>query len=454
MLVLTVQETNKLRAQIGLQLIPLEKNETTVKKDTAHMVKNERNTIRLNMRKGENGCFAISLEETNRLRDIVGLKPISSESGYENEVVTDNQRTKNISKIKKRLRDITSGLQVADKLSKGGIIERVDGDASHEDEASWLEHMGERKVMHSGSLKLRLKQGPDAKNDRTKNMSDKQRDMSSDHERMIQETQSSQNAQNSGNAKDIDILAKALPRSAVSNLHANTIQKKRKLMVVLDDSEIDNNRRAPSDYVKPKKIKHLRKKTKDRFRNREKFDIVRGKLQNVKLVNEDIGNDDDEDIRHFMDASRKKSLARKTSARDVEIENSQHSKITPNSKVGFKINEELEFLNRFNETKSAQKQGKQKDIKTDVHSDDLSEEHTTDSGLGGRNISKILEGKSKETSTLGISTILQALKEKDSENESPSDNINLVYTDDNGRVLSTKEAYKYLSHKFHGFKKR
>lgn len=37
---------------------------------------------------------------------------------------------------------------------------------------------------------------------------------------------------------------------------------------------------------------------------------------------------------------------------------------------------------------------------------------------------------------------------KDKDNFKP--NVKLEYIDDNGRILNLKEAFRYLSHKFHG----
>lgn len=42
----------------------------------------------------------------------------------------------------------------------------------------------------------------------------------------------------------------------------------------------------------------------------------------------------------------------------------------------------------------------------------------------------------------------EKLIEKELRNYNPE--INITYTDDNNNVLDRKEAYKYLSHKFHG----
>ncbi|KAF6010963.1 hypothetical protein HII13_003079 [Brettanomyces bruxellensis] len=259
MLILTVEETNKLRAQVGLSLIPVSGSERSLGAKTGHINRNE-NDITLNVQGRRSGCREISVEETNRLRNIVGLKPLSSGGLHETEVPNG---------------------------PKGGIVERTSPNTNTQDEAKWLESLGKGDVRITDTKAGIVKDSSDNK--------------------IIRSSKSLANL-NSPNE----------PSRKSANLNDNnkgvTRKKRKKFMVILDDDEIET---VHSDYLKPKRMKRLKKKTRDGFRNQEKFVIFPERLKNVELVNEDVGNEDDEDIRKSMDSFRKNVLTQ-MAPRDIQ----------------------------------------------------------------------------------------------------------------------------------------
>ncbi len=444
MLILTVEETNKLRAQVGLSLIPVSGSERSLGAKTGHINRNE-NDITLNVQGRRSGCREISVEETNRLRNIVGLKPLSSGGLHETEVPNGRGKSDNIIQIKKKLHKITSELKVSDQIAKGGIVERTSPNTNTQDEAKWLESLGKGDVVSKEKLKLHFKGSinetpkkriTDTKAGIVKDSSDN---------KIIRSSKSLANL-NSPNE----------PSRKSANLNDNnkgvTRKKRKKFMVILDDDEIET---VHSDYLKPKRMKRLKKKTRDGFRNQEKFVIFPERLKNVELVNEDVGNEDDEDIRKSMDSFRKKVLTQ-MAPRDIQKKKAiQQNDKTQTRGVGLEINEEIDFLNKFDYEKNVQMKGnRRQELNTDTSFDDHSKLGPADTNVVKRDISKIMDKGLNEISTLGIGAMVDALKDATPEKKSSPNQINLVYTDDSGKVLTTKEAYKYLSHKFHGFKRR
>lgn len=444
MLILTVEETNKLRAQVGLSLIPVSGSERSLGAKTGHINRNE-NDITLNVQGRRSGCREISVEETNRLRNIVGLKPLSSGGLHETEVPSGRDKSDNIIQIKKKLHKITSELKVSDQIAKGGIVERTSPNTNTQDEAKWLESLGKGDVVSKEKLKLHFKGSI--------NETPKKR-ITDTKEGIVKDSSDNKIIRSSKSLANLNSPNEPSRKSA--NLNDNnkgvTRKKRKKFMVILDDDEIET---VHSDYLKPKRMKRLKKKTRDGFRNQEKFAIFPERLKNVELVNEDVGNEDDEDIRKSMDSFRKKVLTQ-MAPRDIQKKKAiQQNDKTQTRGVGLEINEEIDFLNKFDYEKNVQMKGnRRQELNTDTSFDDHSKLGPADTNVVKRDISKIMDKGLNEISTLGIGAMVDALKDATPEKKSSPNQINLVYTDDSGKVLTTKEAYKYLSHKFHGFKRR
>lgn len=444
MLILTIEETNKLRAQVGLSLIPVSVSERSLGTKTGHISRNE-NDITLNVQGRRSGCCEISVEETNRLRNIVGLKPLSSGGSHETEVPSGPDRADNIIQIKKKLHKITSELKVSDQIAKGGIVERTSLNTNREDEAKWLEKLGKGGVVSKGKLKLRFK-GP-------VNETPKKR-ITDNKEGIAKDSSDNKIIRSSKSLANLNSPNEPSQKSANFNDNNKGVagKKRKKFMVILDDDEIET---VHSDYLKPKRMKRLKKKTRDGFRNQEKFVIFPERLKNVELVNEDVGNEDDEDVRKSMDSLRKKVLTQ-MAPRDIQKKKAiQQSDKTQTRGVGLEINEEMDFLNKFDYAKNVQMKGnRRQELNTDTPFGDHSKLGPADTNVVKRDISKIMDKGLNEISTLGIGAMVDALKEATPEKKSSPNQVDLVYTDDSGKVLTTKEAYKYLSHKFHGFKRR
>ncbi|KAF6016342.1 hypothetical protein HII12_000084 [Brettanomyces bruxellensis] len=381
MLILTVEETNKLRAQVGLSLIPVSGSERSLGAKTGHINRNE-NDITLNVQGRRSGCREISVEETNRLRNIVGLKPLSSGGLHETEVPNGRDKSDNIIQIKKKLHKITSELKVSDQIAKGGIVERTSPNTNTQDEAKWLESLGKGDVRITDTKAGIVKDSSDNK--------------------IIRSSKSLANL-NSPNE----------PSRKSANLNDNnkgvTRKKRKKFMVILDDDEIET---VHSDYLKPKRMKRLKKKTRDGFRNQEKFVIFPERLKNVELVNEDVGNEDDEDIRKSMDSFRKNVLTQ-MAPRDIQKKKAiQQNDKTQTRGVGLEINEEIDFLNKFDYEKNVQMKGnRRQELNTDTSFDDHSKLGPADTNVVKRDISKIMDKGLNEISTLGIGAMVDALKD-------------------------------------------
>lgn len=327
--------------------------------------------------------LSLSVEETNRLREQVGLRPIP----LEDDTVPSEVVVKGPSKTDVKVKKLKASMaKTQDKLEKerfnarGGILDRTETAT----ESDWIDDVGKSKT--DKRLKFKRKEKPKIE-------------------------------------KPEQVPATDTADSTIIEEEYESAQEtpiKRKL-VILDDFEDDfDDDLARSDYHKPKKLKK-RKRVGQSVTKTESFNISKDTIKKIELVNEDL-DDDTEDLHKFMAATRQGTLSRRPKPRETE------------SSDGVVIDESTVFLDRF-------EVHKRKEAPTVVNA---SVAHEAPRAGAAERIGAILEAPD---TSLGISSALKML-----EDEPRSNGVNLVYKDDNGKVLTSKEAYKYMSRKFHGYK--
>lgn len=349
--------------------------------------------IKIKSVKDQDGILSITLAETNQLRKRVGLEPIPESMNYtEKEYNTHNKRKDNLAQFKKNLGDVKSTIRKKRYLSKGGVLDRD----SIGDEKSWLLNVG-NNIPKKKRLHFKKK--------------------TSHHEAQSQ----------------------ILPDPAPAKEEISQPKPKRKV-IILEDS--DDEYSIPSDYKKPKKFKRLKTIKREEERKRqETFHIDSKSLKKIELVDHDLRQDDNKELNSFLNETRQHVLKASTANTDTKDDTSN------NTFDGLTLNEDVEFLNKFGQSKkepspeTARKQIQNK-----------SNGHPT---LARDRVTSIIESETMDDQSLGISGTLDLLKNDDLAKDTgdSATEIQLVYKDDKGHVLNTKQAYKYLSHKFHGFSK-
>lgn len=221
--------------------------------------------------------------------------------------------------------------------------------------------------------------------------------------------------------------------------------------IKLEFNEPDDKDTEQSTDFQPVKIK---KRSKRDVKSRIKLP---SKVQAVELVDEDegIGEDQEEQIA-FSSRPLLKSkvqtpqeIAQQIHREKMEKQDRILNISRTNESTDLIIDENVQFLESLKvnlvENEFQQQQAEQKQDKSD-------QEQTTLS-----NAPTIAESQPPDFST-GLASTLHFLQKKDllpSSNDITEDNnseINLIYRDEKGIPLTTKEAYKKLSQKFHGTK--
>ncbi|KAG7812126.1 hypothetical protein KL921_001358 [Ogataea angusta] len=428
---LSVEETNQLRAKLGLPLISTSDKPSIKEK------------------KG------IPLGETNKIRSQLGLPLITSEKAdndpeYENyrKLEDERMKQKQLDELQQRLSKTKSDLQRRKLESGETLLARLDKEEINDDE--WLAKVGtsqEKKVSRKRKatsedddlqgvsvahnkedyaellgeseevvLTLKDKSVFDEDKDELENYElAKRRRVKEFLEGQVKEKKIEDNKEQDNGFK---IGEKIIPR------------KQTKMLVSLDfdDDEQDSQ---PSDYSAPV-IKKL--KSKVRNKRNDKEELKEANFQQLKLINEDLEKEDDIELNKFLAASRRQ----RQESRPIVIEENHQEE------GGVVLDEDADFLEKLNgsntieEPKKVQKVG-----------------DATQSKAGLTHVSEKLAVLHDEVdANMGLSRTLKLLKDRSElAPNSNASNVNLVYRDDKGRVLNQKEAYKYLSHRFHGHKK-
>ena len=154
---LSIEETNKLRESLGLKPIPISESQTSVLpnfKQNTSSTSNAANVINTtyvsNEKKTKNDVILLSIEETNKLRKSIGLKPIpletTSETQLRHELLLDTKVGRGDKELKER---ILKAKKVTAQRNKPFNIHRNqhrdDQNETEIDTDSWLENLGSSK---------------------------------------------------------------------------------------------------------------------------------------------------------------------------------------------------------------------------------------------------------------------------------------------------------------------
>ncbi|GMM46777.1 hypothetical protein DAPK24_033520 [Pichia kluyveri] len=500
--VLTVAETNRLREQVGLKLIP--DNGSSNGKGNRKHGKGD----------GNNMINSLSIAETNKLRAKLGLKLIPDESNIDKEFNNFEEletRKRQGEKLVKLVDDIETQkqqLKLKNRIERGGIIDRLDkssndGSNGDLDLDSWLSKVGGEIKRGVNAKRLVFKNDKKSKKIETELKEEDIPDVkiSHDNEKINEMIENGNEVvltlkdSNVLDDKDEDelvnqilqheeeILRNNKEKNKLGKLvtlddHADASDKKRKLesLEIESDDDDDDDDILHLNYDEnldgEKKINKIMKRDFSKFKKPKK-----SKSSNVqtrkRIIDEELEerefkpvilNDDDDDVsssiieddlEKVLNESRKLKLKLKLNLKEIVNDDVNKENKSINS-----ISESLEFLDNIKvdeEIEESVTKDNEEQNGNELLRDNLKPE--TESRY--RTILDDEENKFNNNNKFGISSVLQSLKSNSSSKNnngklgsSKSDDVKIVYTDDDGNVLDTKQAFKYMSHKFHGSKKK
>ncbi|GAV30417.1 hypothetical protein PMKS-003928 [Pichia membranifaciens] len=494
---LSVEETNRLRAQVGLKPIPVEKKSQSEKS-------------------GDTGILRISVEETNRLRKQLGLKLIptgnTDDVEEENYAKLERQRrqAQNVDKVRAVLNEKKNELKVRQRMEKGGILDRIEKEAPAEKSAVldfdlWLEQVGkEIKNERVKKLSFKKKEKPAKKLEK-----DREEKIVISHDKATFTEKADNEKEVILTLKDINVLddgqetfenrqlkreeslKKALSEkkgagklvtlenandgSPDSFLFADPESgkaeepesKKRKLVSLRIESSDDENEEHDSGIaydengVEAKKISKFMKRDVSKFKKPKKkaaVDQIRTRVFETELVEKsfdpvrldiDDDNEAENELEQALNATRRNTLNNKRfeNAPEEDVKHEDNREV---------IDEGVEFIDNF-WVQESQEEEDLPEANTKEKLVDSSKEEVILGNAASSRYKAILESEAENNyHTYGVSNVLNALKSgnKKLQGKDKTGDVEIVYTDDSGKVLNTKEAFKYLSHKFHGSQKR
>ena len=143
-LILSVDDTNKLREKVGLKPIPVP----------------EKKSLQPSISKDETKIVELTISETNELRKKLGLKLIPDEDSLLDEESRNYQKLKDeeynkqrIEQVRSEISKTKSELKSSDMLRKGGLLDRVSSNSSVMDFDSWLDKVGAEVKVKAKSIK-------------------------------------------------------------------------------------------------------------------------------------------------------------------------------------------------------------------------------------------------------------------------------------------------------------
>ncbi|KAG7894178.1 hypothetical protein OGATHE_000916 [Ogataea polymorpha] len=428
---LSVEETNQLRAKLGLPLISTN--------DRSSGDKREDN----------------DLDETNKIRSHLGLPLITSEKAdndpeYENYRRAEDERRKQkqLDELQQRIAKIKSDLHRRKLESGETLLARLDKEENTDDE--WLAKLGtSQQVKVARKRKAKLEdddlQGVSvahSKEDYAELLGESQEVVFTLKDRSVFEEEEDQLESHDlanrrrvkeflGNQVNGDKDSDNKEQDNVFRLGEKIIPKKQTKKLVSLDLDDDEQESQSSDYNAPV-IKRL--KSKVRNKRSDKEELKEANFQRLKLINEDLEKEDDIELNKFLSASRQQ----RQQSRPIAIEERQQEE------GAVVLDEDADFLEKLNGDDTVEKTEKVEDVAD-----------TTEPSSSLTHVSEKLAVLHDEVdANMGLSRTLKLLKDRaELTSRSDGSKINLVYRDDKGRVLNQKEAYKYLSHRFHGHKK-
>lgn len=382
-IVLSIAETNRLRASIGLPLIPDpdEKGTTKVEKKSAT--------------EGSKTHTELLVEETNKLRISVGLQPIpvdTERNGIEADVKEKARPNKVQEAVVKRRKPVkilweeeeAEKKSTADWLSNLGEVKDVENEQNSEKNtaavvdgvtiahsAKQLQDIGENAIF---TLKDTDILGDEADNDELDNQ---QLNMKAKLKKELKEKQEADSLKFNGRSIEENDEEEEEDKERVlitdsnivipkAHVEEEQIEKQGKLQIASlfdnDDDELDGGDNGLSnDYSRPRKpIKMKKIKKNSLLKSREaKFVDDTIELKTVKLeADDDFG--DDGDLQKIIDAKRKqkqKGLRSKLTAEQIAQEVKQFelwdraNEIEARTQTGgLVLNDTVDFLNTLNKS--------------------------------------------------------------------------------------------------------
>lgn len=476
---LSIEDTNKLRRQVGLKPIPI-----PGKKSGGE---GEKSDVKVEQ---------FSVDGTNEFRRRLGLKLIPSGESVDAEganylrLKERETQTRKAENVQLDLQQAKNDLKNRQRMARGGILDRLEKKGGLQDFDSWLDKVG-KEVKRGAGKKLSFKSS--RKTARTEKAVDRAEQPSKEGsgqpageiltakdvsvlddeeneefenrelERENELKKTLQSRKDRGKLVTLDAADDA-PDALLNEDHEEKQSnlKKRKLEYLdleSEDSDSDN-----ADYNEKEKddknIERLFKRDVSKFKKSKKAkhnDQSRKRVFDKELEDRKFGAvvlEDDNDVADELDQFLNSTISSQQRKREIDYAVEDDAE---NNNRGEVINENLEFLDKIRVQNDPEASGKKFEARvveqgSKVEAKGLEESRTT------ARYKALLEAEAnKNYNTYGVSSILNALKsgsQKPSNGEKSDDRVNIVYTDDDGNILNTKEAFKYLSHKFHGSKKK
>lgn len=525
-LIFSVEETNRLREKLGLKLIPIDAR--------TNGIPNRKSA-------DDSKDISISLQETNKLRLKLGLKLIPDNDLYNNEEINyinlkkqrDDQLK--VNSIRTNLKKIKKDLRKQKRIEKGGILDRISKSENVESDAhlsldDWLSNVGEKINRNFKVKKLSFKkknkdkpsvETKDVELEGKSDIEDADRNIKISHDKANFNDMMAKDNEVVLTLKDTNVLdedsdneilenkqlkyqesikksmneklgrGKLVSQADIQNdkpfisdvkdvdtftLNDKTdVSNKRKIEFLdmdLESSDEDDGLNFDESKLHNKKISKFIKRDVSKFKKSKKSstkvekrtfttELIDKELKPVLLESfDDEGDDDVFQLDQMLKVTRQSNLNKN---KPIVVAKLETKPIVESHVVKEKteiLDEDLDFLNNIKIEPDEDKKFKEKS--NIVKTDEISEKNieATQSDKSNKNMTRykaILESHDDLRQFSGISDMLSILKtgkDKDQQSKPKTNEVKITYTDDDGNVLNTKEAFKYLSHKFHGSKKK
>ncbi|KAL3234816.1 hypothetical protein RNJ44_02604 [Nakaseomyces bracarensis] len=467
---LSIEETNKLRAQVGLKLIPIDDGKKKETRDYISISNNKQretlpqkkyqfvdeNVLNKLQRRVRNRSSILqsteSSEETDWLSQVKHNKPKPANRiaiNFENEGEQEDEDLLPIVQVSKDLGQL--------KSDKDVILTLKDQEVSAPDNASdILEDTNEiEKDLNGRALSRRHEAKKSSLNIK-----------GSDTDQGKAQT-SSTNMLSIGAINSFSSSNKTLDNGIKSTNATNMIKVQ---FIEPNIEDVDDS----SDFKKPKIKKRKRKQeTNNSFREKQNTIKRNVQLSSINLDTDVLDTEEDEFVvLPNISSSRKKQRTAEDIAEEIEREEQDRRKrqeeierLKSQKENTLTLSETADFFDNLqaNLLKNPQVSEDISDINNDnKKSDDVFnkaviEQNQTEIIPQTEDITSLEENANNADFYSGIASTLHFLKDNNAlvKKEEPSKKdkeVSLEYKDTEGNILTTKEAYKLLSQKFHGTK--
>jgi U4/U6.U5 tri-snRNP-associated protein 1 len=482
-LILSVEDTNRLRAQVNLKPIPIP--EQSKNKSQLNNNNNNNNNVQI---------IELSVQETNKLRKQLNLKLLIDESNIDDEsrnylkLKEEELKNAKISKFKTNLEEKKNTLKTKQRLEKGGILDRINGKSDVMDFDLWFDKVGKDIKKHDIKklkFKDKKKNSSDTGDDNDNNNIDEKIDNITEENGLIltakdtnvlddidkeDEFENKQLERDENTKKSIFSKTEGGKLVSIDTTKENEQEsfkgRKFDLLDLESDHEVNDDENDASKISKLfkrdiSKFKKLKKSKSSSDQNRKKIfdtELIDKKFNHVILNDiEEDSTDDIDDLNELLSNTRNSNLKKRKIDYD-DFDTNNNGNLYQNGET---FNENLDFLDNFKVDASLENTETVKKIQNHITRkeiiNDAEDKKVEDqTSYTSTRYKALLESENeKNFHSYGVSNILNVLKATSSkESEKTENDVKIVYTDDNGKLLTTKEAFKHLSHKFHGSKKQ